>query len=109
MGRDGSVEMVELLLEHGADVNLANHRGVTPLFLACLEGSEDIAGILIEGGSDVNATTSRGFTPLFCAAEYELSRVAQQLLAAGAEPDAACGSTREHPCLQPSTSVHPTL
>jgi len=30
----GRVEVVELLLENGADVNAKNHRGETPLFYA---------------------------------------------------------------------------
>lgn len=53
----GDVASVTLLLEHGADVNAADHRGYTPLLLAAqYDGdSPEIVRLLLDHGADVEA------------------------------------------------------
>lgn len=51
----GDVELVEMLIENGADVDDRDVHGYTPLLLAIQSGHTDIAKVLIAGGADVNA------------------------------------------------------
>ena len=53
----GSIDIVHLLLEHGADVNAPPHYryGATALQFAAIGGYTGIALLLLEKGADVNA------------------------------------------------------
>lgn len=50
-----NVDIVELLLKHGADPNTSNALGVTPLHVACWKNNELIIKLLIQNGADVCA------------------------------------------------------
>lgn len=54
-------ETTEYIIENGADVNLANEDGVTPIHLAC---SVRNAEILLDNGADINLKSRNGNTPL---------------------------------------------
>jgi ankyrin repeat protein len=86
--RDGSKEMVELLLEHGADVNAPPARmyGATSLQFAAIKGLLGIAYLLLENGADVNAPPAEvdGRTALEGAVEHGRIDMVQLLLNAGA-------------------------
>jgi ankyrin repeat protein len=61
----GYTEAVEYLLSRGADADIQDEKGWTPLHLAAMDAREDIAKMLINEGAEVNARgTSYGFTPL---------------------------------------------
>jgi len=51
----GHVDVVRVLCDTGADVNLSNYRGFTPLHLAAEHDREPIVKILIDANVDVNA------------------------------------------------------
>jgi len=51
----GDVELVEMLIENGADVDARDVHGYTPLILAIQAGHTDIAKVLVTHGADVNA------------------------------------------------------
>jgi ankyrin repeat protein len=54
----------------GADVNLGDEEGCTPLFIAAQKGHLAVLRCLLdELGADVNQASNRGFTPLMIAAE----------------------------------------
>lgn len=57
-------EVVQLLVEHNANVNQRDGNGRTPLHMAVVSGDEDIIKLLIIKGADVNARNDRGETPL---------------------------------------------
>jgi len=65
----GDVELVEMLIENGADVDDRDVHGYTPLLLAIQAGHTDIAKVLIAGGADVNARAvndgGEDVTPLY--------------------------------------------
>jgi ankyrin repeat protein len=57
----GNREMIELLIENGADVNAANEVGMTPLHFA---RNREIAALLLDAHADPNARNKDGNTPL---------------------------------------------
>jgi ankyrin repeat protein len=86
--RDGSKEIVELLLEHGAKVNTppAKEFGATALQFAAMKGLLGIAHFLLEYEADVNTPPAEvdGRTALEGAAEHGRIDMVQLLLNAGA-------------------------
>ncbi|KAH9229448.1 hypothetical protein K456DRAFT_1923315, partial [Colletotrichum gloeosporioides 23] len=86
---DGNLEVINLLLESGADVNApaAKYGGATALQLAAITGRLGIARRLIDLGADVNASAAEedGRTALEGAAEHGRLDMVQFLLDYGAK------------------------
>ena len=76
-----SKEVIRILLNAGADPNIADKRGMTPLIANAFD--LEIAQMLIAHGADVNARAQDSFTPLLNAGTAEVTRV---LLEHGADP-----------------------
>jgi len=51
---DGEIERVKLLISEGADVNVKNTEGLTPLHCAAREGHKEIVELLLAHDADVN-------------------------------------------------------
>ena len=49
-----SIQTVQAIIDHGADVNAVNKTGQTPLWLACSDGHEHMVKILLDRGADPN-------------------------------------------------------
>lgn len=79
------VEMMELLIRHGAPVDAVNINGETALHF-CAGNKQAI--YLIDHGADVNATDTRGRTPLHDAAATGNLAVAKALINRGAKINA---------------------
>ena len=58
------LDMVRLLVEHGAEVNTRDRHGVTPLHLAAREGLLRTAQYLLDRGANVKARDNDGRSPL---------------------------------------------
>lgn len=85
----GKLGMVKFLIESGGQVNEAAHGGGwTPLdAVASWSDSAEVAEFLIAAGGEVNHRTSAsGTTPLHSAASSGGAKVAEVLLAHGADP-----------------------
>ena len=80
-------DVVELLLEHRADVEKADHNGFTPLVMSAQVGNLKITEILLEKRADINKGSKKEHTPLIMAAAKGHKEVVMTLLAAG--PDKA--------------------
>ncbi|KAI9428425.1 ankyrin repeat-containing domain protein, partial [Lactarius indigo] len=61
---DGHRDVVESLLDHGADVDLQDDYYDTPLTLAAYYGEIDIVRVLLEHNADVHCQGNSGRTPL---------------------------------------------
>lgn len=63
----GHRRVVEALLDRGADPNVLNNEGESPLHVACREGRADLVALLLDRGGEIEARDSSGATPLFFA------------------------------------------
>lgn len=79
-------EIVRLLLDGGADVDLRGEGEHTPLHWAAFAGYEQVTAALVAAGADVDATNDAGATPLLLAAGPGRLPVVEVLLEAGADP-----------------------
>ena len=61
---EGNLELVQQLLESGADVNGRDAWGHTPLMSACWAGHKEIVRELLKRGAEVNAIKSRDWTAI---------------------------------------------
>ncbi len=67
----GCVEVAELLLNYGADPNIRDKDGYTPLLNLAGDSREsvDLVAVLLDHGADPNVVDYHGRTPLFHVAE----------------------------------------
>ena len=85
------LDLAQLLLNNGAEVNRKDRDNKTPLHLAVQRKRFRLAGILLERGADANAENNEGMTPLqilsksYACDESEILNFAQLLLNNGAE------------------------
>ena len=76
-----SIEMVNLLLENGANPNMAQPiSSFTPLMVAAKHKKPEVLELLLSHGANVNITTVFGRTPLNVAALYDSVEVGYILL-----------------------------
>ena len=69
----------------GADSNLANKGGCTPLHLAAISNNEDIVKLLINKGANPNVADMNGKTPIHFTEINGQKDVVKMLLDAGAD------------------------
>jgi ankyrin repeat protein len=83
----GHEQVVEKLLEAGADVNAQNendHWGTSPLHAAAHANQAAIAQLLIDNGANVNSRDREGRTPMFHTTFHKAKAVAKILEKYGA-------------------------
>ena len=85
----GKAESVKALIAAGADVNVTDSKGMTPLILAVFLDNENCVEVLIAGHADVNAKeTHLGNTALMTAAKTGNAGILKALIAARADVNA---------------------
>lgn len=83
----GSLEIVQFLLDAGADVNLKDSHDGTPLHHASGRGHVSVVRLLLEKGALVDTFDQYGDTPLYYAYDDGHWETAQVLLEHGADPN----------------------
>ncbi len=78
--------VVQLLIDRGADVNLPDSDGSTPLMSAANQSNEQIVDLLLHKGADINAVElTYGMSALQSACESGDEAIVDKLLSAGAD------------------------
>lgn len=103
--RDGSTDAAQLLIDHGADVDIRVRwlvgevpYDITPLSAAANNGHAGIVRALLEAGAEVNPDAGRGMpTPLHVAAGGGHVETVRALLNAGADIHAREGAFKATP------------
>jgi ankyrin repeat protein len=90
--RDGG--WLRYLLSLGANPNLADRRGTTPMMLASQIGFIEGIEMLAQKGAKVDESNDAGETPLIIAVHKRDIPMLRVLLAAGADPDRSDNSGR---------------
>lgn len=80
-------ELLELLVQSGADLFATDHEGVSVFEAAITYNNQTMVERIIKEGIDTNATErASGFTPLMAAICYNRPAIAKLLLEHGANP-----------------------
>ena len=83
------VDLVQLLIEKGVDLEGRGPKGTTALISAAELGHLDVVKVLIKGGAHLDARDEDGTTALIAAAKHGFTEVVEVLLKAGADMEAA--------------------
>ena len=78
--RNGSLDLIQILLDKGANIELRNHHGFTPIYCASLHNQPHIIQLLHDYGGNIYKTDAGGLSPLHIAAEKGYIKVVKILL-----------------------------
>lgn len=94
----GHLNIVKLLIEHGADINHHTKNVSTPVRAACFDGRLDIIRYLVDHGADINLANGYNNTCLMISSYKGHADVVEYLLENDALPNeqANCGATALH-------------
>lgn len=85
---------IHFLTDRGANPNIADKKGVTPLLLASQLGAVSLVEALISAKAEVELPNRAGETPLMLAVHRRDTHMMRVLLEAGADPDRTDNSGR---------------
>lgn len=85
---------IRFLTQRGANPNIRDKKGVSPLQMAVTLGFTDGVEALIKAGAEVEVTDGAGETPLIAAVHRRDAGLVRLLLEKGANPDRADNSGR---------------
>ena len=83
-----NVAGADLLIKAGAKAQAANRYGVTPLWLACINGNAEMIELLLKAGGDPNTKMPEGDTALMTAARTGKLAAVKALIVRGANVNA---------------------
>jgi len=100
---NGLDDMVAELLRAGADVNLTNESGNTPLHWACLNSKDTIVRALMVAGADPSKCNQFDRTPVDEALSAGAQKVSFQTLCGGSHPFSTSTGAHTTNVTRPST------
>lgn len=71
---EGNLNTIKFLIEKGADINVKDNQGKTPLHLAAERESPYIIKYLVKKGANINAQDENGYTALHYASNTDVMR-----------------------------------
>jgi ankyrin repeat protein len=93
-------DVVELLLATGADPNVADKKGITPLMIAAANGRPEVAKALLNAGADAAAKDKKSLTALAWA-KHAMDSQAPELRAGGKRIASMLRSSRTRKGVRP--------
>lgn len=97
VARQGALDLAHMLLEKGANVNVAFDKANNPLFCAVTHSNTgtdserakyfELIRLFLDRGANVNGYKDPAFTPLVCAIEQQNIQMIELLLKYGADPN----------------------
>ncbi|KAI1743227.1 ankyrin repeat-containing domain protein [Xylaria scruposa] len=91
----GQVAVVQLLLNHGANINAKDRFGRTALTFAAIGGHKEIVQLLLDYRADANSSTEMKERALMSAADFGYKEIVQLLLDRGTRVNARGSEDRE--------------
>ena len=85
---NGNLELLQLLLNHGADIDARDEQSFTPLLRVAKVGQPSVARLLLEKGASTSAIQHHGWTALNEAAYNGHFEIIEHLLEHGADTEA---------------------
>lgn len=79
-------DVVKMLVEKKADLDVQDNSGKTPLFIAVETGQNNIVDLLITNGANVNISSYNGDNPLSMSQKIGLSKISDTLISNNAQP-----------------------
>jgi len=100
-------QMADQLIRAGADIYARNRLGVTPIYLASINGSAAMIGELLKAGVDPNAVVSElGEKPLMLAARTGNTQAIRVLIDQGADVNARDASKQQTALMYAAAEGH---
>lgn len=102
-------DIVQTLLNAGANIHIRRENGDTPILVACIENNMEMIGILLNAGADVNDINLDGYNTLNtttqCGCSQQTVHIARILLKLGVDVNHASddGCTALHEVCFPET------
>ena len=87
VARRGDATYLRFLLARGADVNMRDRQGNTPMMIAVETGNPELVDILAKARANANLGNGGGETPLIRAVQRRDLALVRAVLAAGGNPD----------------------
>lgn len=81
---EGRLEVVEFLIDSGANLNACNDHDYTALHGAAFHGHQPIVELLLKNGANANIKDSTGSTPLLLSISRGYCLIAEKLISCGA-------------------------
>jgi ankyrin repeat protein len=102
-------DIIETLLEAGAETDIVGKDGFSPLHWAAKENHEGIPTLLEEYGAEMNLGDNYDMTALFIASDRQLTDVVKELLTLGADPNYGIESDVIKPMLHLVKGITPLM
>ncbi len=106
---EGHLEIVELLADHGANMDRPNASdGTTAMGIAAFAGRDDIVQFLTRRAANVNAKNNEGVTPFMLAIAKCSAETVSRMVRAGADLHSECNdglTVKDFACMPPRADI----